>query len=214
MELKYIVYITVNTVNGKFYFGVHKTNPDLFDGYIGDGIYRQSMATKPNAFHKAVRKYGYENFKRTTICLFPNTEEGQKAAFDLETTLVNKTLLKSRNCYNTALGGHYNDNDCLKKRVYMFSLNGNFLRSFKSCRDAAVYVAPDNVESARRAIRNNCLGASSSSNGYFWSYKKDFNYVTSEKWRKIAQYTLNGKLVKIYDNITQAAVELQLNTIP
>jgi hypothetical protein len=40
MELKYIFYITVNTVNGKFYFGVHHTNPDVFDGYIGNGIYR------------------------------------------------------------------------------------------------------------------------------------------------------------------------------
>ena len=41
MELKYIVYIT----NGKFYIGVHKTNPEVFDNYIGLGIYRQSNAT-------------------------------------------------------------------------------------------------------------------------------------------------------------------------
>jgi hypothetical protein len=40
MELKYIVYITINLCNGKFYIGVHKTNPDVFDGYIGNGIYR------------------------------------------------------------------------------------------------------------------------------------------------------------------------------
>ena len=40
MELKYIVYLTINLCNGKFYFGVHKTNPDVFDGYIGGGIYR------------------------------------------------------------------------------------------------------------------------------------------------------------------------------
>jgi len=40
MELKNIVYITVNLCNSKFYFGVHRTNPEVFDGYIGSGIYR------------------------------------------------------------------------------------------------------------------------------------------------------------------------------
>jgi hypothetical protein len=38
--MAYIVYITINLCNGKFYIGVHRTNPDIFDGYIGDGIYR------------------------------------------------------------------------------------------------------------------------------------------------------------------------------
>lgn len=37
MELKYIVYITINLCNGKFYIGVHKTNPEVFDNYIGLG---------------------------------------------------------------------------------------------------------------------------------------------------------------------------------
>ena len=71
MELKYIVYITINLCNGKFYIGVHKTNPDVFDGYIGCGIYRQADANEPYPFHRAVKKYGYENFKRTTIKIFP-----------------------------------------------------------------------------------------------------------------------------------------------
>ena len=64
MELKYIVYITINLCNGKFYIGVHKTNPEVFDNYIGLGIYRQSNATRDYPLHKAVRKYGYKNFKK------------------------------------------------------------------------------------------------------------------------------------------------------
>jgi len=84
MELKNIFYITINLCNGKFYFGVHLTNPEVFDGYIGGGIYRQSLANKDIAFHKAVRKYGYDNFKRTTIAIFPGTEEGRKQALALE----------------------------------------------------------------------------------------------------------------------------------
>lgn len=77
--MKYIVYITINLCNGKFYIGVHKTNPDIFDGYIGNGIYRASnVKPKINGFHAAVKKYGYNNFKRTTIQEFPDTEEGMK----------------------------------------------------------------------------------------------------------------------------------------
>lgn len=137
MELKYIFYITINKCNGKFYYGVHRTNPYVFDGYIGDGIYKQSDAVKNIAFHKAVRKHGYENFIRTTIKVFPDTDEGKKQAFDLETLIVNETLLRSKNCYNTALGGKGGNNVKFNKRIYVFALNGNYLRSFMNARDAA-----------------------------------------------------------------------------
>ena len=119
--MEYIVYITINQCNGKFYIGVHKTNPNVFDGYIGDGIFRQNQACKNLAFHRAVRKYGYKNFKRTTIQIFPGTEEGKKQAFQLEAELVNETLLKSKNCYNETLGGSDNLEES-KKTVYMFDL--------------------------------------------------------------------------------------------
>ncbi|MGN0966101.1 MAG: hypothetical protein ACI4OP_00695 [Candidatus Coprovivens sp.] len=37
--MKYIVYLTENIVNNKIYVGVHKTeNPDIFDGYYGEGV--------------------------------------------------------------------------------------------------------------------------------------------------------------------------------
>ena len=33
--MKYIVYKTTNLINNKIYVGVHRTNPDIFDGYKG-----------------------------------------------------------------------------------------------------------------------------------------------------------------------------------
>ena len=165
--MKYIVYITINLCNGKFYIGVHRTNPNTFDGYSGCGIYRVSQATKDYVLHKAVRKYGYENFKRTIIKIFPDNEEGRKQAFELEAILVNETLLKSKSTYNTALGGRESTTENLMKTVYMFDLNGNYLRSFKSAREAAAYIQPDNQDNARSAIKNNYLKTTSSSYGYF-----------------------------------------------
>ena len=208
--MKYIVYITINLCNGKFYIGVHRTNPNTFDGYIGCGIYRASQATKDYVLHKAVRKYGYENFKRTIIKIFPDNEEGRKQAFELEAILVNETLLKSKSTYNTALGGRETEN--LMKTVYMFDLNGNYLRSFKSAREAAAYIQPDNQDNARASIKNNCLGTTSSSYGYFWSYTKEFTYK-NERVKEVAQYTINGKFLRTFKSITDAEVALSLNNI-
>lgn len=208
--MKYIVYITINLCNGKFYIGVHRTNPNTFDGYIGCGIYRASQATKNYVLHKAVRKYGYENFKRTIIKIFPDNEEGRKQAFELEAILVNETLLKSKSTYNTALGGRETEN--LMKTVYMFNLNGNYLRSFKSAREAAAYIQPYNQDNVRAAIKNNCLGTTSSSYGYFWSYTKEFTYK-NERMKEVAQYTINGKFLRTFKSITEAEVALSLNNI-
>lgn len=213
MELKYIVYITINLCNGKFYIGVHKTNPETFDGYIGNSIYKQSDATENYTLHKAVRKYGYNNFKRTTIQVFPDTEEGKRQAFALEAELVNSTLLKSKSVYNSALGGQGSCMEETLKKVYMFDLNGNYLRSFKCCRDAALYIDPENVENARQAIKNNCRKTSKSSFGYYWSYSKEFLKEDNNKWSKVAQYTLSGKFIRYFDSIAQAEELLHLNSI-
>ena len=206
MELKYIFYITVNSINGKFYFGVHRTNPQVFDGYIGCGIARQSQATLDIAFHRAVKKYGYDNFKRTTIKVFDTKEE----AYEFEKLIVTPTLLKSKQCYNTTIGGIGGGNEIQKKTVYQFDLNGNFIRSYKSARDAAIAVSPDNQDTIRASIKNCCLGTSYSSCGFFWSYYKEFikkedyqNNINRRK-NKIAQYTLSGKFLRYYDNITEA----------
>lgn len=215
MELKYIFYITVNSVNGKFYFGVHKTNPEVFDGYIGCGIYRQAQAVQDVAFHRAVKKYGYSNFKRTTIKIFDTEEE----AYKFEKFIITPTLLKSKQCYNTTIGGTGGGNEIQKKTVYQFSLKGEFIRSYKSAREAAINVSPSNQDIIRNSIKNCCLGTSYSSCGYYWSYYKEFikkdDYQNNIKRRKnkIAQYTLSGKFLRYYDNIIQARNETGLYNI-
>lgn len=210
--MKYIVYITINLCNGKFYIGVHRTNPDTFDGYIGCGIYRANQATKDYVLHKAVRKYGYKNFKRTIIRIFPDTEDGKKEAFELEAILVNETLLKSKSVYNTTLGGKESDTESLMKTVYMFDLNGNYLRRFKSAREASIFIDPENQNNIRAAIKNNCLGLTSSSYGYFWSYKKQF-IRQDNRLKPIAQYSISGKFIRTFKSITEAETLLALNSI-
>ena len=44
-KIKWIVYCTTCTINKKIYIGVHKTDPNIFDGYIGDGCYINNAST-------------------------------------------------------------------------------------------------------------------------------------------------------------------------
>lgn len=212
MELKYIVYVTVNLCNGKLYFGVHRTNPEVFDGYIGCGIYRQSNANKKHPFHSAVRKYGYDNFKRTTIEIFPNTQEGLNQAFDLERQIVTSTLLKSKSVYNSKIGEQGGCN-IEQRRVYKYDLNGGFLQSFKSINDAALSInVNSDLYTIIKGIRNNCLGYTSSSYNYFWSYNKEFTYNNNLKV-KVAQYAISGKFIRWYNSITEAEEDHHISSI-
>lgn len=80
-------------------------------------------------------------------------------------------------------------------------------------------VAPNNVEVIRHSIRNCCLGTSYSSCGYYWSYYKEFIHKENtskdikRRKNKIAQYTLSGKYLRYFDNITQARNETGLTNI-
>lgn len=211
--MKYIVYITINLCNGKFYIGVHRTDPNYFDGYIGDGIYRQSNATKDFAFHRAVRKYGYKNFKRTIIRTFEDSKEGRDLAFKLEKILVNPTLLRSNQCYNTAIGGEGSTQSETKKTVYMYDLNGNYIRSFSSTRDAARFFSnEEDQETIRAGIKNVCQGTSNSCHNYYFSYKKEFGYK-SNGLTPVAQYTLSGQFLRSFRSISEAESEMSLSTI-
>lgn len=87
--MQYIVYKTVNSINGKFYIGVHKTdNPN--DEYLGSG----------KLIKRAVAKYGEQNFHKEVLAIFENPSD----AFELEKTLVAEAL-SSPLCYNLKAGG-------------------------------------------------------------------------------------------------------------
>lgn len=149
---------------------MHETNPDIFDGYIGMGIYRESDAKrekrKNNAFANAVVKYGYKNFKRTIIKIFPGTKEGKEMAYMFEELIVTETLLKSKQCYNTSMGGEYGGILPIK-HVYKYDLSGNFLRSYSCAKEAALNIENvTNVISAKTAIKNCCLGKTKSAFGF------------------------------------------------
>lgn len=208
--MKYIVYQTINKINNKIYIGVHGTESDDFDGYIGNGVNIFRPASYKNSktpFQFAVNKYGIKNFIRTTIKEFDNEED----AYKLEAFLVDKDFLKRTDVYNLALGGRLNEDNLKnpKKEVYMYDLDGNFIRSFSGINIAAKTLDPTlpNGSHISRAIRTGGTFLN-----YQWSYEKlptmkkiktkkpkSFNTVNSPK---IGRYDKDGNLLEVFENLT------------
>lgn len=83
----YTVYKTTNTVNGKFYIGMHKTeHPN--DNYLGSG----------KILAKAIQKYGAQNFSKIVLHTYETLEEA--ALREKELVDPNDPL-----CYNIKQGG-------------------------------------------------------------------------------------------------------------
>lgn len=86
----HFLYKTTNTLNGKYYYGVHSTY-NLKDGYLGSG----------KILTRAVEKYGKEHFKNEILEYFETREELLKK----EKEVVNEQLINDPLCMNLMLGG-------------------------------------------------------------------------------------------------------------
>lgn len=204
-NLKYIVYCTVNLINNKIYIGVHKTNPNKFDGYIGNGIYTNNQYTYQRSktkFQCAVKKYGIDNFKRNTIAIFDNEED----AYTLEEAIVNKEFLQRKDVYNMALGGVYGAYYVCQKEVFQYDLQGNFIKKYISYTEAALTVNRALI-SIQRAIKNKTRCAS-----FYWTTtqfdKLDLSKMNEAKELDtipVFQYNNKGIYECCYNSIRETA---------
>ncbi len=205
--MKYIVYLTMNTLNNKIYVGVHGTELDGFDNYLGCGCY----ATKPSSYENpktpfqfALRKYGVKFFKRSTIQEFETLQE----ALDLEESIVNEEFISRTDTYNIALGGGYPP--ILNKVIYQYSLEGVFIKEWNTIVSAANYLN----------CSESCVGKAvlhkTTSNSYLWTdYRVDklnieqFNVYSPEKI--IYQYGEFGEFIRSFNSISETSRFFNVN---
>ena len=86
----YYLYKITNKINGKYYIGVHQTK-NLDDNYMGSGF----------ALREDIKKFGFENFEKTILEFFDNSED----MYAREQELVNKEMVNSNDTYNLIHGG-------------------------------------------------------------------------------------------------------------
>lgn len=212
-QFKYIVYCTTCTVNKKIYIGVHKTiNPDIFDNYIGNGIYINCPSTYEHCktyYQSAVKKYGVHNFIRNTIKVFDNEND----AFLLEEDIVNMEFLKRTDVYNTSLGGRRANIPELAYTTYQYDDKGNFIKEYYSIKEAAL----SNNRSFRsiwRAINDKCKCSNC-----FWTIIK-YNQLDLSKMKQyeglhkipVFQYSEDGIYDCCYESISDAARVLKTHS--
>lgn len=204
-NLKWIVYCTTCTENKKIYIGVHQTNPNYYDQYLGCGCYSNNAASYERSktrFQKAVKKYGPKKFIRNTIATFDNEDD----AYALEADIVNEEFLKRSDVYNLALGGKCGGYILQSIPCYIYDENGIFITEYNSYNEAAKALSR-NLRSIQRAIKD--------------KYKCAGYYITDIKYDKLDlskmhkyegpnkipcfQYDINGKYECCYESISDAA---------
>jgi len=217
-EKRYCVYKHTSP-SGKVYIGITSLNVNT-RWANGQGYRSQKV------FYRAIKKYGWNNFSHEI--LFSNLTENE--AKNKEIDLIKK--YKS-NCtkwqnptygYNSTDGGDSrthnlktsnetkfklsNSTYSLKKKrkIDCFDLNGNFLITYDSLKDAAL----DN-DIATTNISKCCRMRIKSLNGKMYRYHEDTlgNNITHYKLARrktskyVSQYDLNGNFLRTFDTLSE-----------
>jgi hypothetical protein len=96
------------------------------------------------------------------------------------------------------------------KQVHQYDLDGNFIKTYKSRREVF-----KSIKIGWRNLTDYLSGNSKSKSvgGFMWSYEKVEKlpkYQIKKNFKKIYQYTKDGKFVKSYNSLKEAAKELNI----
>lgn len=207
--MKYIVYLTTNLKNNKIYVGVHGTeDPNIFDGYIGNSINifkcNNELKYPKIPFHKAVKKYGYNAFKRQTLSVFDTEEE----ALDLEAQIVNQEFIERYDTYNITLGGGMPPK--CNKIIYQYDLDGNYINQFDSLKIAAKqFNGHGNLIGIAANYKRTAYNSLWSFSKYDKLNIKEYNIYNPKI--PIYLYAENGNFIKCFKSITECCDELNVS---
>ena len=193
------------TPSGKVYIGITCRNPRDRWGR-GSGY-------KTQIFDRAVKKYGWENIKHEILFTGLSEQEASEKERDL---IAFYDSCNPAHGYNKNFGGTYGNQvteegrrkiAAAKERpVVQFDDSGNILNRFASAKAASKATGINRQHISEVCKRNRQL---KKAGGYVWRYEGDpFDFIpyqhAGKPWRKVAQYTKDGKFVKEYESIGEA----------
>jgi group I intron endonuclease len=202
-----IIYKITNKINNKIYIGLTtRSLEERWNEHI-------SVAFNPNSkdynaiFKKAIRKYGVLNWDLEIIDTATTIQELKEKEQYWIKYYNSFAFDKNSNGYNSTRGGDGVTGLNVIPVCQFDIITGSLINSYKSLKEAE--------ESIGCRVEN--IGKSNRScNGYCFVYKEDIdglsnkdiiNYIHSLYPYLVYQLDLEGNLIKIYRNTTEAALE-------
>ena len=180
------IYMYINKINGKYYIGKAKNFNNRHSSHIYASKNKNNRAYN-YPIHKAMRKYGIENFN--IIILKENLKTN--CLMDLyECYYIIKYNSLSRNNYNASSGGNGGNPYAGKTKEEIDKIRNKISASEKG---------RIITEEHRKKIGESNKG------------KHNHNGKNNPNAKRVAQYDLDGNLIKIWDYAKQAEEELGIN---
>jgi len=223
-----VIYKITNNINGKVYIG--QTTKKLYER-IKEHIYN-SKRNSQYAIHKAIRKYGENNFNWEIIDTATNRDELN----DKEVYWIGKYKSNSHLGYNMTDGGdgisgykmsneakkkmskskigkYSSGNHPRAKSVIQLSTSGEFIGEFATSKDASNEFGGD-----FSGISKCCKGEINSMYGFIWIYKDDYNennvskrvemYRNNGAKRSVCKFDKDGKYIETFNSLTEASLSV------
>ena len=201
----YFIYKATNKINGKSYIG----QTIDFEHRKHTHIHRRDGHCDPNSiFHKALDKYGAENFEWEIVATVP----GKRFADTAEKELIKKYGTYKPNGYNLTKGG---DGGSMWNAIPVVRLthDGKFVKRYDSASEA------ENDGFHRERVLRSCRNATLDVKGYIFMYedeykrkggrcKKERARIVPKNARAIYQCDMDGNLIKKFSQICLAEQEL------
>ena len=139
LDTHYLIYKIVNNINGKHYFGQHKTT-NVFDYYFGSG----------KLIKQAITKYGLSAFTKIILYDFNNFDEMNKK--EMELIPLSSCYPYDKMSYNLIEGGYNGQfTDNIKER-FCGKNNPMYGKNFED------YMDEEAIKRRRQKLRENQLG--------------------------------------------------------
>lgn len=190
------IYKIENKINGKIYIGQSIEIEHRWQKHLA--------ANDDFVIHKALKKYGKENFDFSIIeeCNSLELDNKEKYWIDYYNSLI-------PNGYNMIPGGSQGLGLAKGKPVQQYDLKGNFIAEYPSAHQASSATGI-NFSSICACCRNEI----SHTKEFQWKCTNDknkiINIINNHEAiiveRKVYQYNLDGKLIKIYNNLNEASI--------
>ena len=184
MSKEYYLYCHTNKINGKKYFGI-TCQPPTNRWREGEG-YKECPI-----FYNAVKKQGWDNFKHEILYTSDSKDEICKKEIEMIETYKTNNLEFGYNCSSGGYyGGHLSDET--KEKISRYGKGRKKTEEHKR-----------KIGEAQKGEKNHRYGKKNSKEMKEKVTKANILHPSSGAFpkRKVAQYTLDGELIKVWDSM-------------